>query len=129
MFDRIVFDGAPYPQTVNEHRTVTEHRAPTDESVRLLDEFQKAAEKRIVESMKIENNEISGVIHRMAPAFDLYTHWKVVFKINGNVHTVDIKTDGDLDRHGQMTEIYKAVADEIALTLLKRITLGEGMKR
>lgn len=43
-----------YPQTI------TERRAPTDESVRLLSEMEQAAEKRVLERGRLENNDFKA---------------------------------------------------------------------
>lgn len=53
MFDTIRISESPrYPQTVHEHK------APTDESVRLLREMEAAAEKRVFERGHVQNSEL-----------------------------------------------------------------------
>ena len=56
MFDNInVRPQAPYPQTV----TVHEHRAATDESIRLLAEMQEKARRSLIESADVKDNQLS----------------------------------------------------------------------
>ena len=69
-----------YPQTVN----VTEKRAPTDDSVRLLREMEEKATAQIVESYRIETNVLNGVvvIFLMDPADFDRKAW-IRFNLNG----------------------------------------------
>jgi len=48
----------PYCKEVN----VTEKRAPTDESVRLLNEFQEKAKTNIIENIIINENIMKGIV-------------------------------------------------------------------
>lgn len=48
----------PYCREVN----ITERRAPTDESVELLNEFQEKALDNIIQSFKIEDNTLKAVV-------------------------------------------------------------------
>lgn len=59
MFDTYVQRVAPaYPQTVTKH----EHRAPTDESVKLLREMEDKALKSIIHHFRVESNFINGTV-------------------------------------------------------------------
>ena len=46
------------PSTVRVFSDTQEHRAPTDESVKLLREMEDAAMKRIIAAIKADNNDI-----------------------------------------------------------------------
>ncbi len=48
-------------QYVTKEINVTEKRAPTDESIRLLNEMQDKARKNIILTIPIENNILTGI--------------------------------------------------------------------
>jgi hypothetical protein len=50
-------------ERVHESVTVHEHRAPTDESVRLLREMEEAARDKVVQAIRLENSPIDCVVH------------------------------------------------------------------
>jgi len=86
MFDTYHRTTAPnYPQKI----TVHEHRAPTDESVKLLEEFKKEAEKNIIDSFKFNDNKVNGVVIRShlsvyEPGQKLY----IKFTLNGKEYYI-----------------------------------------
>jgi len=93
MFDRYFV--TPRPQTVtHNHRTeVHEHRAPTDESVKLLREMQAEAERDRVATFKLDGNGFNGVVevfNRMDPP-EVCAH--AVFDLNGKRMTVEARVD------------------------------------
>ncbi|MEE8368605.1 MAG: hypothetical protein V3S30_09840, partial [Thermoanaerobaculia bacterium] len=45
-----------YPQTIHEHK------APTDDSVKLLREMEEAARKSVLEVYRFEDNDLSGIV-------------------------------------------------------------------
>ena len=47
----------PYEKDV----TIHEHRAPTDESVRLLNEFEEKARKNIIHKISVNENNLNAV--------------------------------------------------------------------
>jgi hypothetical protein len=50
----------------HHHRAeVHEHRAPTDESVRLLREMEQAAEQKLLDSFRLEGCEVDCVVHHL----------------------------------------------------------------
>lgn len=73
---------------VNRDVSVTEHKAPTDESVRLFDEFLDKAKSRMVASVTINSNIIS--CHAMYFSTDYcvgerYEVW-LRYELNGEVY-------------------------------------------
>lgn len=69
MFDRTIeqqhvhHHAAPKgPTVINETRTVHEHRAPTDESVRLLAEFEEKARARIAQTVRVQGAWLDCVV-------------------------------------------------------------------
>jgi hypothetical protein len=67
--------------------TVTEQRAPTDESVKLLREMEAAALQGILKTVDVKNNVVEGkvVFMRHSPLQDVKLI--AVFKLNGKQFT------------------------------------------
>lgn len=106
MFDRVIV-ARGRTETRFVTREVHEHRAPTDESVRLLGEMQAKAEADRAARLPLESNLLSGEVewYLDAPADCLKAVAHV--KINGQVLTV--RAEGrDAD------ELAKDVRDKLA---------------
>src|SRR5437899_141820 len=67
-------------ERVTEH--VHEHRAPTDESVRLLSEMEKAARDKIVEAIHVGDTTFECVVHIERRFADDSTYLIAVFSLN-----------------------------------------------
>ncbi len=68
MFDK--YELGPGYVSVNETRTINEHRAPTDASVKLLSEMEEKVLRRIVFSEKTTNCELQIFTLVLQPAWD-----------------------------------------------------------
>lgn len=102
------------PSSVTHHHstTVHEHRAPTDASVALLKEMESAAEKKIVETIRVGNTAIECVLHRWVDNLNDQVVLRAVFKINGITETAEHRWSPYSDTgevHG-----YRALRDKIA---------------
>lgn len=76
----------PYEKTV----AITEHKAPTDESVRLLNEFQEKALKNLIKKVEIKDNIIDGVLFVFR--YDLDPNMRRLifrFKLNGQEYEIE----------------------------------------
>lgn len=87
MFDKYFTNR--YPSQIN----VTEKRAPTDESVKLLSEFEQAAYKKFIRSVPLKNNVIEGEILVSNCGYGHEIDFVLVVRVNGQ--TIDIKFSGD----------------------------------
>lgn len=102
---------------------VTEKRAPTDESVRLLLEMEKEALNKIIHNIDLSNNQFSA---RLLFFEDLLNHnikGKVLFLLNGKKHELNVSF-GVLDLKEDMIkmchdELAKYVAREILMSVSK----------
>lgn len=75
-----------YPDTVHVH----EHKAPTDESIRLMEEFHEKAVKNIIAKVKVEDNLVNGecfLVEQPCNLKDVKLYFK--FKINGKEFTLE----------------------------------------
>lgn len=103
---------------------VHEHRAPTDESVALLKEMEKAARDKIVASMLLDNNAFKALLNAEQDVANNLIHWRIIFDMNGRrmdvthsfgQHLVDDR--GDLEK--QLETFIGKVATEIAAKMIR----------
>lgn len=117
MFDRIALV-AP-TRHVTEHVHVTEKRAPTDESVRLLKEYEEKADARRLDAIKVGDSSFECVIHTERDAASGDVLWRAIFSLNGKKLRADHRARygaGSQDEH--MTALRDAVAKKIATEVL-----------
>lgn len=81
----------PYEKSV----TVNEHRAPTDKSVELLNEFEEKAKKNIIYKTKIDKNHLKAIaIYFRDEIVTNRIHFYVKFELNGVEHLIKDYIDG-----------------------------------
>lgn len=85
MFDSYIASRAPVHNTTNVR--VDEHRAPTDESVKLLKDLEREAEKKIINAIRVQDNNFECVIHTQANYMSDTTEFLAIFKLNGKQMT------------------------------------------
>lgn len=93
-------------------REVHEHRAPTDESVKLLREMEQAADARRIASMRLESNAFKGMVEVMRHMRDQRTEAVAIFDLNGSRLTA--KADID-ELSGPTAELMVKLRDAVAL--------------
>jgi len=98
---------------------VTEKRAPTDESVRLLNEMQQKAFDNIVECVKLSNNELTDATYWIYPDYNSFSQRaRIRFKLNGKVKDFEFtlpheRTDKSDIQKMIMSEIYSEISKDI----------------
>lgn len=95
MFDKCRFNTTRREFTSSHSDVnITENRAPTDESVRLLSEFREKARMSLFDTMEVRNNILNGVLFCY---IDDVTYDKLryiaKFKINNNEFVIRGETD------------------------------------
>lgn len=98
----------------NVSNTTHEHRAPTDESIRLMREMETKAKDQVVKAVRVENSHIDTVIHTMRDTLTGDTLYAVIFKINGVQHRVDHRQSSWGNVEETIVKIRDAVAIKIA---------------
>jgi len=89
---KIVREYVPYSKEVNVN--VVEHKAPTDESVKLLNELQEKAMENIVHKLNIDDNFIKCEgIYFVDHVSDWNIHIHIKFEINGEEYYIKEKID------------------------------------
>lgn len=79
MFNRYHINGSPDHVSVS----VTEKRAPTDESVRLLREMEKAAQDKVLQAVTLRNNIFECTVQFRRDDFMGDHQLDAIFRING----------------------------------------------
>ena len=126
MFDRlVVLPGKTRTEYVT--REVHEHRAPTDESVKLLREMEAAADAKRIASFKLDANNLKGVIEVWHEQHNYRVCARAVFDINGSRHTATADIQPSSDGFHKV-ELMQALHAKIAETVAS-IVLGEGMAK
>lgn len=97
-------------------REVNVHRAPTDESVRLLKEMEDAARNRIVDSMYIEDTACACVVQSFDNVIDRSISLVATLSINGEKMEVEYR--GRDAPEAAVIKLRDMVAVRIAETIL-----------
>ena len=87
MLDKYVTNSSP--DSIYVDSKVTINRAPTDESVRLLDEFHTAAKKKLVHSIDIQINSFSGRIITMHNLEHHALSYVILFNLNDEKYEIE----------------------------------------
>ena len=117
------------PEVVHHH----EHRAPTDDSIKLLIELQEKAEKRILEQIHIEDNKfnILGVFFGNQNVMGNST-LQIRYFLNGKPFTISHEISHyewkSMDRYRKVKILYEKVAFHVAELLFKESDLLTQMK-
>ena len=108
---------APYPQTIHEHR------APTDDSVKLLREMEEAARKSVMDVYRFEDNALSGIVAvlkaRDARDWDSRTLY-VRFTLNGQLVEFQKKIDNRLAMF-DMEQAYALLMERVRDAILEQL--------
>lgn len=100
--------------------TVTENKAPTDESVRLLSEMQEKAMNSIVKAITVDTNTLKFKIVETADQADIAGFNKniyILFNLNGEDYKIERTIDyGKFhqDTPGLVNYCMKVLSEEIA---------------
>lgn len=117
MFDRNEIAQQRGPSTI----VVNEQRAPTDDSVRLLREMESAAEKRIMESVRLSSPQFDCVIHRMQDPASFGSTFHVLYSLNGTTRRLKVEAN-DLREtvSDAMVRIRAAIAEDFAAHVISK---------
>lgn len=103
-------------------REVNVHRAPTDESVRLLRDMEAQARDEVLKTVRVADTQFECVVHQWQDHMNDSMNWRAVFSLNGKKLTADADTSmWDLrnpDTRAQFAKLRDAMAKEIATHVL-----------
>jgi hypothetical protein len=98
-------------------KTVTENRAPTDESVRLLKEMEEKAREKIIESIAVRDCQVECQILFERGYVDRSNHYTIVYSMNGERSKVKVM----VHEYEFEAGLEKYVAERLRDTLAKDI--------
>lgn len=119
-----MFDTHVYRHTteyVDRNITVNEHRAPTDESVKILNEMTEKALKNIVSNFSTTNNTLQATVAVYEDYRNSERQFLCKFVLNGkeNILRVDIPTYEYDTPEKMVQELYKQVCNKLALDVMQ----------
>lgn len=111
--------------------TIHEHRAPTEESVRLLRELEKEAEAKVVRAMSIKTTDFHCVVQAEVSHFDdsitLLAHYRVGQRALSSQVTLP-RLEVAKDRMAILNALVDAMAVKIATEILKPALMSQDWK-
>lgn len=124
----IIINARTRTEYVDRNVTVTEKRAPTDESVRLLKEMERAAEDKIIDSIRVSDTHFECVVQSsLDVASDAFV-MRAIFKLNGRrleaEHTIQRCKASTQDR---LDAAFSGLRDEVAKVISSEILRGAFM--
>lgn len=125
-----------YPKNI----TVTEKRAPTDDSIRLYDEYLEKTKQRILSTFKLETSYVNAVVvafARETAIVDLPSiEYLIKFKLNEKNEQIRFKLDGfEVDKMKKMTPnqadqkliemVVEKISEIISIRILQQVELND----
>lgn len=106
-----------YKSYSNIDVNINENRAPTDESVRLLKEFQDKAEKQMISSLKIQNLDFECALQlTRIPEFYNVLKIRCVYKICGQSRVLEVEFNDSIENG--LKELHENLSKDIAAVIL-----------
>lgn len=107
------------PDTINVH----EHKAPTDEAIRYMEDTHDKAIKNIVAKVRVEDNILKGEVVAFMRPWGLRKDLLIVYKfsINGQEFTIDQEVESaELINDGSMEicKMERALEDRLKALML-----------
>ena len=121
----------PRSMHVSQHSTseVTEKRAPTDESVRLLREMEAAARQNVLDTIPIGNTNLDLKLLIEGKCGGMEMSLTLLIKINGQSHRCQLSDLADfrfMSREEKITSLKTAVSKELAVLFLTELACTPG---
>lgn len=100
---------------------VTEKRAPTDESVRLLREMEEKARSQVIKSVQLDSNVVNAQVWKLYDPLGWKNKFGIVVNLNGKKILVETETDPSDDKDKQLRAIYEALSERIAAEIMPNV--------
>lgn len=119
MFDRYETAHVQSPEVIRA--TVHEHRAPTDQSVKLLHEFENEARNKIEQSVRVSDSAFECVIHTMQDIANNQIKVSAIFSLNGKqmVYRTSLN-QVDFEAEKLFKKIVAGIAEMIAVEAVSK---------
>lgn len=105
------------------HSYVTEKRAPTDESVRLLKEMESEAKQKIIDSIVVNSTEFECSIQKTLDAINDRTVYYIIYRMNGKKSKLEVAIPNwqNLSDIDVMIKIRDELAKDIAANMIDSV--------
>jgi hypothetical protein len=100
---------------------VHEYRAATDASVKLLAEMEEKALERILQSVRLDCNDLKMVLHHMKDPINLENNYLMQMNINGKRKELKICLDCTYEKGDIIDQIIKSLSEMIAVEMLSGV--------
>jgi len=116
MFDHKQY--GPSKISVDSRVTGHEHRAPTDDSVRLLQEMQKKIRNEVVKAVPLEPNLLKALM--WTEQGTLWPEVVVIYELNGVKYEAHTRITPDIEHDDESIRraVVKTVAEGFAVAML-----------
>lgn len=105
-------------QYVTKEVNVKEYKAPTDESVKLLNEMTEKSLANIVKQFSVQDNDFNFGVMVYKNPLRYTTEVHIKFKLNAKEHTTSFDVDEFKSMEGQVRDVYKALCGKLAEILM-----------
>jgi len=127
MFDKtIVFPTKPYGDSYSAV-TVTEKRAPTDDSVRLLKEMEEKALDKIIDSVSVRDCQVECQVLVEKSYINRSNHYVIVYSMNGKKSKVQMMIHDEELRVNSIDVASERLRDLLARDIATKM-IGEAFK-
>ena len=118
MFDAYYRQESSYPSSVNV--SVTEKKAPTDESVKLLREMQLKAENELLRAVHLDSNEFKGMVHVYRDVVNAGKRVIILFELNGK----QVRHESLIREWTKREDIGTILRKELSETIAREVILA-----
>lgn len=118
MWDRTVINPT---RVVETSRTIHEHRAPTDESVKLLMEMEQKALEKLLSITRLENNTLNAVWSTFQTFEDARFHIVCRYQLNGSANEIKFDFCGRPDPIEIASVVRTRLVDELSVYLTEEL--------
>ena len=112
MFDRTVINQKSV-ESVPYEKTIVEKKAPTDESIRLLNEFHDKAKENILDRIIVENNKFNykAIVYEESHTMQRFISYS--FSLNGENFNSKVRLKDKESKYTLIDELIKDLSNEI----------------
>lgn len=118
MFDTYSISPAT-PSSTTINKTVKEYRAPTDDSVKLLNEMQNKALENLLGQVKIQNNDFEVVAYSFADPLNFAKNVYLKYKLGHKEYEFKITLRQSATTREMANKMVEELSKDIAIHILK----------
>ncbi len=120
MFERNYYSiGAP--RTEYATKEVNVHNAPTADSARLLKELEREAEKKIEQSIKVDNNTFKGLLHKRQDYASNEIIWFFRFELNSRRFEFEVNVWAGAPKEEHIEKLREKLLHELGGAILQNL--------